>query len=60
MWKNVLQVFKFQVLKFKVCKKDFFKMSEDFNVCGKEFFKLLRVSTLKFEKVCVEESSSSC
>jgi hypothetical protein len=36
-WKSVLQVFKFQVLKFKVCER--------------KFFKLLRVSTLKFEKV---------
>ncbi len=29
-------------------------------MCGRKFFKLLRVSRLKFEKVCVEESSSSC
>ncbi len=38
-------------MKFKVCEREFFKVSYDFKECGREFFELLEVSTLRFEKV---------
>ncbi len=53
-WKNVIQVFKFQVLNSK-CVKEFSSKCPRISKCGRKFFKLLKVSTLKFEKVCGRE-----
>ncbi len=51
-WKRFLQ----NVVNFSNVKNLFFKFLKVSNsklkVCGREFFKLLRISTLKFEKVC--------